>query len=354
MKKRRNMCILLLVTILFVSCKFFGNKSTSKEKEDAYLVDAINKIGESSNKPLTTSNKQEKNISDTTGESIENKSNSEMLVADDPATASIASSREKQETTLKLTEYDNKKLMAFLIKTITYQSDLNSIYNKYTKNYNTIDTYGSCDTYRIGCFSEGPSEKRRQALTDLEKLKLDEKYAKLSAMLKSAVPSYNKKDLDDSIAQYKEAIKWASEAEGKIEKVKDYASAQSAADDTKKRNIDHLKTVRDVLPIIKKTIEKASLSYADAFTVVASSLSCSEFKQAVNEFNEAAKQYANGKKGDNAVSVIVNPISSMTYVKFEDGFARAKMFALNYRGDEVDKMIRAIDKLCDVYKKVEL
>lgn len=101
-------------------------------------------------------------------------------------------------------------------------------------------------------------------------------------MLKSAVPSYNKKDLDDSIAQYKEAIKRASEAEGKIEKVKDYASAQSVADDTKKRNIDHLKTVRDVLSIIKKTIEKASLSYANAFTVVASSLSCSEFKQAVN------------------------------------------------------------------------
>lgn len=174
-------------------------------------------------------------------------------------------------------------------------------------------------------------------------------------MLKSAVPSYNKKDLDDSIAQYKEAIKRASEAEGKIEKVKDYASAQSVADDTKKINIDHLKTVRDVLSIIKKTIEKASLSYANAFTVVASSLSCSEFKQAVNEFNEAAKQYANEKKGDNAVSVIVDPISSsMTYVKFEDGFARAKMFALNYGGDEADKMIRAIDRLCDVYKKVEL
>ncbi|WP_268825229.1 hypothetical protein [Borreliella garinii] len=43
----------------------------------------------------------------------------------------------------------------------------------------------------------------------------------------------------------------------------------------------------------------------------------------------------------------------MTYVKFEDGFARAKMFALNYRGDEVDKMIKAIDKPCNVYKKVK-
>ncbi|WP_234932110.1 hypothetical protein [Borreliella garinii] len=75
--------------------------------------------------------------------------------------------------------------MAFLSKTITYQSDLDSIYKKYTKHYNTIDAYGSCDTYRIECFSEGgPSEQHRQALTDLEKLKLDEEYAKLSAMLK--------------------------------------------------------------------------------------------------------------------------------------------------------------------------
>ncbi|MCD2374223.1 hypothetical protein LRB29_03935 [Borreliella burgdorferi] len=142
-------------------------------------------------------------------------------------------------------------------------------------------------------------------------------------MLKSAVPSYYKKNLDDSIAQYKEAIKQAIEAESKIETVKDYATAQSAADDKKKRNIDNLKIVRDVLLIIKKTIEKASRSYADA--IATSSLSCSEFKQAVKEFNDTAKQYANGNKGDNAVNVIVGTISSMTYVKFKDEFARAKM-----------------------------
>ncbi|WP_236841565.1 hypothetical protein [Borreliella garinii] len=167
------------------------------------------------------------------------------------------------------------------------------------------------------------------------------------------MPSYNKKDLDDSYVQYAEAIEQAIEAENKIETVKDYASAQSAADDTKKKNIDHLKTVRFVLPLIKKTIEIACLSYADAFAIATSSLSCNEFKQAINEFNAAAKQYANGDKGDNAVDVIIGPISSMTYVKFEDGFARAKMFALNYRGDEVDKMIKAIDKPCNVYKKVK-
>ncbi|WP_236841564.1 hypothetical protein [Borreliella garinii] len=82
--------------------------------------------------------------------------------------------RDKQETKDKLTEEDHKKLIDFFSKTTTYQYSLDSIYNKYTRSYETIDTYGSCDTYRIGCFSEGPSEKRRQALTDLEKLKLDE------------------------------------------------------------------------------------------------------------------------------------------------------------------------------------
>ncbi|WP_210374505.1 hypothetical protein [Borreliella garinii] len=352
MKRKSNMCILLLVTILFVSCKFFGNKSTSKEKEDSSFSGAASKISKS----VTTasSNKQEENKSNVTGEAKKHTSSPDMLADAHVRTYVRTYVRDKQETKDKLTEEDHKKLIDFFSKTTTYQYSLDSIYNKYTKHYNTIDTYGSCDTYRIGCFSEGPSEERRQALTDLKKLKLDEKYAKLSTMLKSAVPSYNKKDLDDSIVQYKEAIEQAIEAENKIETVKDYASAQSAADDTKKRNIDHLKTVRDVLPLIKKTIDIASLSYADAFTVVPSSLSCNEFKQALNEFNAAAKQYANGYKGENAVTVILAPISSMTYVKFEDGFARAKMFALNYRGDEVDKMIIAMDKRCDVYKKVEL
>lgn len=56
--------------------------------------------------------------------------------------------------------------------------------------------------------------------------------------------------------QYKEAIKRASEAEGKIEKVKDYASAQSAADDTKKRNIDHLKQLEMFFLLLKKLLRR--------------------------------------------------------------------------------------------------
>ncbi|PRQ97394.1 hypothetical protein CV681_05995 [Borreliella burgdorferi] len=349
MKRKSNICISLLVTILFVSCKFFGNKSASKEKEETSFSDTASKISKSGT--AASSDKQEKNTSDVTGDAKKHTSSPYMLADALIVSDTTNRDRDKQENKDKLNEEDKKKLNAFFSTTKTYQSSLDSIYNKYTGYYNTIDTYGSCDTYRIECFSVGPSEKRKQALADLEKLKLDEKYTQLSTMLKSAVPSYYKKNLDDSIAQYKEAIKQAIEAESKIETVKDYATAQSAADDKKKRNIDNLKIVRDVLLIIKKTIEKASRSYADAFAIATSSLSCSEFKQAVKEFNDAAKQYANGNKGDNAVNVIVGTISSMTYVKFKDEFARAKMFARNYRGDEVDKMIRAINKLCDVYKK---
>ncbi|WP_232535994.1 hypothetical protein, partial [Borrelia sp. A-FGy1] len=239
----------------------------------------------------------------------------------------------------------------FIYKTTYYEYILICIYNKYTRHYNTINTYGSCNTYRIGCFYPGPSAERRQAITDLGKLKLEEEYNKLSKMLKEAVPDYETKTLDDAIAEYKKAIDEASDAEGKIETINDYKEPNDKEKQEKKVNVDHLKKVRNVLPVIEKTMETASKAYADAFAIIASRLSSSEFRQAVSEFNDAAKQYANGK-GDNAVSVIVGPISSMTYVTFENGFARAKIFARNYTGSEVEKMIAAIDKLLDVYKKV--
>lgn len=90
------------------------------------------------------------------------------------------------------------------------------------------------------------------------------------------------------------------------------------------------------------------------FVAVTANLSCSEFKKAVKEFNEAAKKYANGDKGDNAVSVIVGAISGMSYSGgFEDWwFNNAKMFANNKTGEEVNNMTRVIDKLRAVYKSV--
>lgn len=44
----------------------------------------------------------------------------------------------------------------------------------------------------------------------------------------------------------------------------------------------------------------------------------------------------------------------MTHIGLEDeGFKRAKMFASNKEGSEVENMIRAIDKLLAIYKKVK-
>lgn len=54
---KSNMCILLLVTILFVSCKFFVNKNSSKDKEDTSLPDTASKINNLGSKPLTASSK---------------------------------------------------------------------------------------------------------------------------------------------------------------------------------------------------------------------------------------------------------------------------------------------------------
>ncbi|WP_210379584.1 hypothetical protein [Borreliella garinii] len=353
MKRKSNMFILLLVTILFVSCKFFGNKSASKEKKDTPFSHAAKKISKSGT--VVSSNKQEENKSNFIGETKKHTSSPDMLT--DALAVSDTTNRDKQENKDKLTEEDKKKLNAFFSTTTTYQSSLDSIYNKYTSSYNTIDTYGSCNEYRIGCFSTKPSEERRKALVKLKENNLDQEYVNLNKMLKNAVSSYNKRDLEDAITQYKKAIKQAIEAECKIETVSDYKAAQEAPDEKKEKNLANLKIIKSVLPIIKKTIEEASLAYADAFAFVTASLSCGkgseEFKEAVKGFNDAAKQYTNGNKGDNAVSVIVGAISGMAYSGFEDSwFNNAKMFALNKEGGEVKKMIAAIDKLCAVYKKV--
>ncbi|WLN25888.1 hypothetical protein KJD10_05700 (plasmid) [Borreliella valaisiana] len=97
----------------------------------------------------------------------------------------------------------NKMLMDFFSKTKKYQSGLDSIYNKYTRSYGTINTYGSCGDYSIGCFSTGPSENRKKALDELKQNKLEEEYSKLSKMLKSAVSSYKDATLEDAIEKYR-------------------------------------------------------------------------------------------------------------------------------------------------------
>ncbi|WP_232535986.1 hypothetical protein [Borrelia sp. A-FGy1] len=339
---RSNVFILLLTTILLVSCKFFGNNSSGKKA----AASNISKLALSD-----SSDKQDKNTSDTIDEDRKHETSPDMLASDDPTTSSA--STDKQETKGKLTKEDKEKLNAFFSKTIRYQYSLVSIYNKYARHYNAIATYGDCNNYGIGCFSPGPSARRSKALDSLEKLKLDQEYSKLSSMLKDALPAYDTRTLDEAIEEYKQAISQASEAECRIEKINDYKEPTKDEKEKKKGNVDLLKTVSNVLAVIEKTIETASLAYADAFAIVSDSLSCINFKQAFSEFREAAKRYANGK-GDNAADVIVGPILGMSHPGLEDSrFARAKMFARNKTGAEVNKMITAIDKLLEVYKRVK-
>ncbi|WP_236840923.1 hypothetical protein [Borreliella turdi] len=113
----------------------------------------------------------------------------------------------------------------------------------------------------------------------------------------------------------------------------------------------HLKNVRNLLPVIKKTIEIASIAYANAYASLTSCVSSIEFKQAVKDFSVAANQYANGK-GDHAVDVIVGAITSI-YGEYKGGFERVKIFARKETDKEIEKMITAIDNLYFVYKKVK-
>ncbi|WP_412677190.1 hypothetical protein [Borreliella valaisiana] len=107
-----------------------------------------------------------------------------------------------------------------------------------------------------------------------------------------------------------------------------------------------------MLSVFKKTIESASVAYADAFAIIVSSLSSAEFIEAVNEFKEAAKKYTNGNRGDHAVDVVVGAIAGMAFDN-ENGFKRAKMFANKATGTEVDKIIAAIEKLSAIYNTVK-
>ncbi|WP_418906498.1 hypothetical protein QIA30_05385 (plasmid) [Borreliella turdi] len=344
-----NMCILLLVTIIFISCKFFGKNITSKEED--FLLDATSNI---SNPGSVTSGQQGRNTNNVTTDEtalaqVDDRGSSFAMFADDSTANSSAEKQEEKDT--KLTKEDEKKLNAFFKKTGPYQYGLDNIYNKYTGSYNTIDTYTACNSYSIGCFSKAPSARRSQALDTLKKLNLDQEYSSLNNMLKEAAFGYDKKDLENTIKEYEEAINQAIEAESKIEKVKDYKEAIDADEKKKKENIVHLKNVRNFLPVIKKTIEVASIAYANAYASIADSLSSMEFKKAIKDFSVAANQYANGK-GDHAVDVIVGAITSI-HGEYEDGFKRAKIFAKRESGIEVERMITAIDNLCFVYKKVK-
>ncbi|WNZ67133.1 hypothetical protein PT138_04715 (plasmid) [Borreliella garinii] len=338
----------ILITTILVSCKFYGNDDVNKKNTS--LSGVTREIGNIDSVVLG----QDKNKKDNTtskaawAQAIKHASSKLMLDDPDPSISEYG----QKKIAGKLTKEDMDKLKAFFDKTTTYQGMLDFIYNKYTRSYNTIATYSGCTDYSIGCFSEGPSERRSQALTYLENNNLDKVYTDLNQMLKEATHDYYcPTALNDAINEYKETMIQAKGAESKIEKINDYTADKGNNVEKKKENIDNLKKVRDILTVSKKTIESASIAYANAFAIIVSSLSSDEFITAVNEFKDAAEKYANGK-GDHAVDVVVGAIAGMAF-DHENGFQRAKMFANKTKGIEVDKMIAAIDKLSATYNTVK-
>ncbi|WP_330529191.1 hypothetical protein [Borreliella valaisiana] len=299
-----NMLILILVTIMLVSCKFYGSDGANKKNTSlSGTTKGIGNIGsvvlgQDGNKKGDTTTSKVALV-----KVIGHASSSELKFNDDPN--SSVGEYYQEKTPGKLTEEDRIKLKVFFDKTATYQGVLDSIYNKNIRYYNTIATYSGCADYSIGCFSKAPSEKLSQALTYLENNNLDKTYSGLNKMLKEAAHDYCPNALDNAIKEYNEAIIKAKGAENNIKKINDFTGDEGNNKEEGKKNVDNLKKVRDILSVFKKTIESASVAYADAFAIIVSSLSSAEFIEAVNEFKEAAKKYTNGNKGDHAVDVVV-------------------------------------------------
>ncbi|WP_210753294.1 hypothetical protein [Borreliella valaisiana] len=350
-----NTFILILVTTMFVSCKFYRNGDANKQ--NASLSDATGDIGNIGLGILQDENKKgnitsKVALAKVIGHASSSSSSSEFKFNNDPN--SSVSEYYQEKTAGKLTEEDRGKLKVFFDKTATYQGVLDSIYNKNIRYYNTIATYSGCADYSIGCFSKAPSEKRSQAIAYLENNNLDKTYSSLNKMLKEAAHDYCPNALDNAIKEYKEVIIKAKRAENSIKKINDFTGDEGNNKEEGKKNVDNLKKVRDILSVFKKTIESASVAYADAFAIIVSSLSSAEFIEAVNEFKEAAKKYTNGNRGDHAVDVVVGAIAGMAFdTYYENGFKRAKMFANKATGTEVDKMIAAIEKLSAIYNTVK-
>lgn len=148
---KSNMFILLLVTRLFVSCKFLEIKAQVKINKMLLCLILLARLVNLGSKSLTALGKatvQRRGLGITSSSVV-------VFAFDDPVIASgVSGSPDKQEeATCKLTEDDKDKLNAFLARL----QNINFVYNLFITNiqsaYNTIDTYyGSCYTYRNGCF----------------------------------------------------------------------------------------------------------------------------------------------------------------------------------------------------------
>ncbi|WP_418906466.1 hypothetical protein QIA30_05140 (plasmid) [Borreliella turdi] len=212
-----NMLILILITTILESCKFY--RSDDINKKNTSLSGATKGIGDIGSVVLEQGRNKKGNAATnkvTLAEVIGHAGSSELIFNNDPDFS--VSEYNQERATGKLSEEDRSKLKVFFNKTTAYQGMLDSIYNKNISYYNTIATYSGCADYSIGCFSKAPSKKRSQALDYLESNNLDETYSTLNKILKESAHDYCPKLLDNAIREYKETIIKAKEAENKIKK----------------------------------------------------------------------------------------------------------------------------------------
>ncbi|WP_193927152.1 hypothetical protein [Borrelia turcica] len=338
-----NMCIVVLITMMFiVSCEFLGDNDANKGNATSG-TSGTGKVALGQDGSGLSDVRNGVSLAQGGGHDNENMLNDE--------TASGVGKQEKPVT--KLTTDDMDKLKAFFEGTKLYQGILYFIYSKYSDSSSIISTYTGCDYYISGCFGDASSKSRSGALDKLAANKLEKEFEKLKEKLKAAATGYNLKTLTDAIGKYKEAMEKAKDAEAKIEK-EDYDKKTKELEETKKKeNVDNLKTVREIISVSKKTIELASVAYAEAFLSIVSNLSSDEFTEAVKEFTEAAREYANGNKGDKSIDAIVGAIAGMGSDKYKDTFDKAKKYAKYKEGQEGDNLFAAIEKLETTYKKAK-
>ncbi|WKC58726.1 hypothetical protein [Borrelia sp. P9F1] len=340
-----SVCFLMLMSIFFVSCEFWGGLSARKVSGDAEtdgdvsiveLAGGVKLLNNNTGGGLNGSGRLVGDLKPVGGNLAGDNNPGDGVVGDQAGGNEVM----PKPLNTKLTEEDMKKLKDFTGNTKAYPRDLSyTISNAYSVPYAKIGTYSNCSDYSPGCFTQGPSDERKEGLKKLVEIKLEEKFKKLENMLKD-ISGYDPKALTNAIAKYERVLKEAQDANGKI-KINN-ANAQERS-----KNIGYLKKVRDTLDAALDVMKQASLAYADAFTSVVSGMSSSQFKEAVNEFNRAAKEYAKVAPGTR-FTVITEVIFSMASGR---GLAYEKSFAKFGPGGP--EFFAAIEKLESAYEAVK-
>ncbi|UGQ16759.1 hypothetical protein [Borrelia sp. RT5S] len=353
-----SMCVLILMSIFVMSCEFWGGFGAKKAKGDAEANVDVGRVDFAGGVKLLDSNAGAEvsggvNPLDNAGAELaggvnpvggnadggNNLGNGGMIGNQAGGKGAVV-----ENLNTKLTEDDMGKLKDFIKNTKTYPGDLSyTISNAYAVPYGKIGTYSGCSDYRSSCFTKGPSDERKEGLTKLVDNKFEEKFKNLANMLRDA-NGYEPKDLTKAIAKYEEVLKEAQDANTKIEKQDDYFDFNKADGETRSRNIGYLRKVSATEEATLDAMRQASLDYANAFAHSVAGVSSNQFKEAVKEFTEAAREYA-GVAKDARFTIITEVISVMVNDK---NLNSQKSYAEYGPGGK--EFVAAIEKLESAYK----